>query len=172
MKLVPECDVIKVNKDSKRNTKKRYLATDGVCFICGCIVNYVYEKRCLLCCGSREFLVGEPSKVLRDILGLSIEELKAVCELRGRTIGSGSRAKMTLELFRSIFPKLSRSDNRINEFFIMKIMYRNRKKFRYIMNIESVINNIRRQANKRHNMYMPKHIRLVDAKDMADMVDG
>jgi len=169
MKLVPERDVIKVDKDSKRNTKKRYLVTDGICFLCGCIVNYVYEKRCLLCCGSNEFLVGESSRVLRELLELDIEQVRVANELRGGS-RSGSRTKMTLELFKLIFPKLSRTDNRINEFFIVKIMYRNRKRFRYLADIESAILDIRKQANKRwRKVVIPKYIRLVDVKDMVEV---
>lgn len=175
MKLIPEHDVIKVKKDDKRNTKRRYLTTDGICFRCAAIVNYVYEKRCLLCCGSEEFLIGEHSRVLRELLELNIEELKAVCELRGRSIGSGSRVRMTFELFKLIFPKLTKIDKRIDEMLITKIITRNRKRFRYVKDIEAVIYDIRRQYHKRwRNTYskqrhviIPRYIKLVNEKDMA-----
>lgn len=171
MKLIPEKDVIKVKKDDKRNTKKRYLTTDGICFRCAAIVNYVYEKRCILCCGSNEFLVGEHSRVLRELLELDIEQVRIACELRDVSrSGSGSRVKLTLELFKLIFPKLTNIDKRIDEMFIRKIIYRNRKRFWYLADIESVINDIRRQANKNANKRWQGHvnIKLVDAKDMAE----
>lgn len=171
MKLIPASDVIRIDKDIKRNTKKRFLVTDGICFRCGAIVNYKWEKACLLCCGSREFLVGESSQALRDLLELDIEKLKTFCELRGVSgYRSGSRVKLTLELFRLIFPKLTKVDNRINESLIQKIIYRNRKRFWYIADIESVINDIRRQANKNANKRWHGHvnIKLVDAKDVVE----
>lgn len=174
MKLVPAHDVIKTNKDDKRNTKKRYLTTDGICFKCAAIVNYVYEKRCILCCGSNEFLVGEHSRVLRELLELDIEQVRIACELRGISgSGSGSRVKLTLELFRRIFPKLTKVDNRINEFFIQKIIYRNRRRFWYLADIESAIYDIRRQTNRRrYNTYIPKHVKLVDEKDIVNIAEG
>ncbi len=159
MKLVPDYDVINVDKDSKRNTKKRYLTTDGICFRCGCIVNYEWEKMCLLCCGSDEFLVGEHGRVLRELLELDIEQLKIACELRGVS-RSGYRVKMTLELFKLIFPKLSGRDNRINELFIRKIIYRNRRRFWYVKDIEDAICDIKRSRGR-------VSIRLVDEKDMV-----
>jgi hypothetical protein len=168
LKLVPEEHVIKVKKDDKRNTKKRYLVTDGICFRCGCIVNYSYEKRCVLCCGSDQFLVGEHSRVLRELLELDIEQIKIANELRGGN-GSGSRTKMVFELYKLIFPKLTKVDERIDENFIRKIIYRNRKRFWYVQDIEEAINDIRRQANKRwRKVVIPKYIRLVDTKDMVD----
>ncbi len=154
MKLVPEHDVIKTKKDDKRNSKRRYLTTDGICLRCGCIVNYCYEKRCVLCCGSEEFLVGEHGQVLRELLELDIEQIKIACELRG--IGrSGYRVKMTLELFKLIFPKLTKIDKRIDEMFVRKIIYRNRKKFWFVKDIEDAIIKVRHC-----------NIRLVDEKDM------
>ena len=156
MKLVSECDVLKIDK---RNTKRRYLVTDGICFRCGAIINYSYQKRCILCCGSNEFLVGEQSTVLRDLLELDIEQLRTFCELRGIS-GSGSRTKLTLDLFVRIFPKLTKVDNRINELFIRKIIYRNRRRFWYIANIESAIYDIKRNRCR-------VSIRLVDEKDMV-----
>lgn len=159
MKLIPAHDVIKPKKDDKRNTKKRYLVTDGVCFKCGAIINYVYESRCILCCGSDEFLVGESSTVLRELLELDIEQLRLVCQLRGVSSGSVSRPKMTLELFRRIFPKLTKIDERINENLIRKIIYRNRRRFWYVKNIEDAIIKVR---TARCN------IRLVDEKDMVE----
>lgn len=181
MKLVSERDVIKVDKDDKRNSKRRYLTTDGICFKCAAIVNYVYEKRCLLCCGSDQFLVGEHSMVLRELLELDIEQVRIACELRGVSgSGSRSRTKLTLELFKLIFPKLIRVDNRINEFFIRKIIYRNRRRFWYIADIEDAIFDIRKQANRRrYNTYhkqqkvvIPKYVKLVDKKDMVNIVEG
>lgn len=163
VKLISEQDVLRVKKDDKRNSKRRYLTTDGICFRCGCIVNYSYEKMCILCCGSREFLVGEHGRVLRELLELNIEQLKTICELRGIS-SAGYRVKMTSELFKLIFPKLSRVDERINESFIRKIIYRNRKRFWYIKDIEDAIYDIRRQANKRWQV----NIKLVDAKDMVE----
>lgn len=171
MKLVLEKDVIRVKKDDKRNTKKRYLTTDGICFRCAAIVNYVYEDRCILCCGSEEFLVGEYSRVLRELLELDIEQVRIACELRGVSgYRSGSRVKLTLELFRLIFPKLTKIDRRIDEMFIKKIIYRNRRRFWYLADIESVINDIRRQANKNASKRWHGHINieLVDAKDMVE----
>ena len=155
MKLVHERDVLKVDK---RNTKKMFLVTDGICFRCGCIVNYKWEKACLLCCGYNEFLIGEYGHVLRELLELDIEQLRLACQLRGVSgSGSGSRTKMTLELFRRIFPKLSRIDERINENLIRKIIYRNRRRFWYVKNIEDAIIKVR---TTRCN------IRLVDERDM------
>lgn len=163
MKLIPEKDVIKPKKDDKRNTKKRFLVTDGICFLCGCIVNYEWEKACLLCCGYNEFLVGEPGHVLRELLELDIEQVRIACELRGISgSGSGSRVRLTLELFKSIFPKLTKVDNRINENLIQKIIYRNRRRFWYVRDIEDAISDIRRS---RHNII---NIKLVDIKDMVE----
>lgn len=159
MKLVPERDVIKVKKDDKRNTRRRYLTTDAICFKCAAIVNYVYEKRCILCCGSEEFLVGESSIVLRELLELDIEQVRVACELRGISgSGYGPRIKLTLELFKLIFPRLTGIDKRINESLIRNIIYRNKKRFRYIANIEDAIIKVRHWKHC--------NIRLVDEKDM------
>lgn len=154
MKLIPECDVVRVDKDNKRNTKKRFLVTDGICLRCAAIVNYKWEKRCILCCGSEEFLVGESSRVLRGLLELDIELLKTACEVRCIS-RSGSRTKMTLELFKVIFPRLSSIDKRIDESLITKIITRNRKRFWYVRDIESAMIKARRC-----------NIKLVDEKDM------
>lgn len=163
MKLIPERDVIKPKKDDKRNTKKRYLTTDGICLHCGCIVNYNFQDRCLLCCGSKEFLVGESSMVLRELLELDIEQLRVACELRGISGSrSGSRARMVLGLFKLIFPKLTKIDGRINEILISKIITRNRKKFWFVRDIEYAIYSIRRYRDNIIN------IKLVDVKDMAE----
>jgi hypothetical protein len=157
-----------VLKIDKRNTKKRYLVTDGICFRCCTIVNYSYEKRCTICCGSNEFLIGEHGHVLRELLELDIEQVKFACELRGVSGSrSGSRSKLTLDLFKLIFPKLTNIDNRINEFFIQKIIYRNRKRFWYVKDIESIINDIRRQSNERRYKYKV-NLKLVDAKDVVE----
>jgi len=161
LKLVSEYDVLKVDKDDKRNTKKRFLITDGICLKCGCIVNYKWEKACVLCCGSREFLVGEPSKVLRDILELDIEQLRSICTVR--CISGSGRTKLTLYLFRTIFPKLTRVDDRINEMFIRKIITRNRRRFWYTQDIEDTIYNIRRSERVRSKI----NIKFVDEKDMV-----
>lgn len=158
MKLVPERDVIKEKDKDKRNTKRRYLVTDGICFRCCTIVNYSYEKRCTICCGSDEFLVGEPSRVLRELLELNIEQLRAICEIRGRSIGSGSRANMVLELLKLIFPRLCNVDKRIDEIFVKKIIYRNIRRFWYLADIENAIIKVRK--NRKIN------IKLVDEKDM------
>lgn len=167
MKLISASDVL-VKKDDKRNSKRRYLTTDGICFKCGCIVNYVYESRCLLCCGSEDFLMGEHGRVLRELLELDIELLRATCEIRGIS-GSGYRPRMVLELFKRIFPKLSRVDKRINDMFIRKIIYRNRKIFWYIVDIESAINDIRgRDINGSGKGNRKVNIKLVDVKDMVE----
>lgn len=165
MKLIPEKDVIKVKED-KRNTKKRYLITDGICFKCGCIVNYCYEKRCILCCGSDEFLIGEPGKVLRELLELDIEQIRIACELRGGG-GFGSRTRMVISLFEKIFPRLCKVDNRIDEFFLKKIVYRNRKRFRYIADIENILNDIKK-VKDRNRRRIKTNIRLISIEEMAN----
>lgn len=157
MKVVPAEHVLKEKEKDKRNTKRRYLCTDGICLHCGCIVNFCYAKRCLLCCGSEEFLVGEPGRVLRELLELNIEQLKIFCDIRGGS-GCGSRSEIVLEIFRLLFPKLTKVDNRINELFIRKIIYRNRKRFWYVKDIEIAIIKVRQN---RHCS-----IKLVDEKDM------
>jgi hypothetical protein len=101
-------------------------------------------------------------------LELDIEQVKFACELRGVSGSrSGSRSKLTLDLFKLIFPKLTNIDNRINEFFIQKIIYRNRKRFWYVKDIESIINDIRRQSNERRYKYKV-NLKLVDAKDVVE----
>lgn len=189
MKLVSEHDVVKT-RDDKRNSKKRYLTTDGVCFRCGAIVNYNFQLRCILCCGSEEFLVGEYGQVLRELLELDIEKLKAICELRGISGCSRSRSRMVLGLFKVIFPKLTKVDSRIDEMLISKIITRNRKKFWFVRDIEEAICSIRRNSNKavcnkqtggadtvgymlsrnrkNNNMlYTGVNIKFIDAKDMV-----
>jgi len=163
MKQIPEHDVIKVDKDSKRNSKKRYLTTDGICLHCGCIVNYVYENRCLLCCGSEDFLVGEYGMVLRELLELDIEQIKTLCEVRNRSIGS--RSRMVFELFKMIFPKLTNIDERIDENLIRKIIIRKRRKFWYVKDIEDAVFKIKR-GNNRYNKIC---LKPVDAKDVIEI---
>lgn len=166
-------EYVKIDKDKKRNSKKRYLVTDGICFKCGAIVNYEWEKACILCCGSEDFLVGEYGKVLRELLELHIEQLKTICEIRKLSIGS--RPKMVFELFKMIFPKLVRIDERINDDLIRKIIIRNRRKFWYIADIEDEMYKIKinRDSNLSNSLerYNLKYLKPVNAEDVVE-IDG
>jgi len=167
MKVIPAEYVLKEkNKDKKRNSKKRYLVTDGICFKCGAIVNYEWEKACFLCCGSEEFLVGEYGMVLRELLELNIEQLRIICEIKNTNIGS--RPKMVFGLFKTIFPKLTKIDERVDENLIRKIIIRNRRKFWYVKNIEDAMFKIKTHSNK-YDTYNKICLKPVDIKDVIEI---
>lgn len=166
MKSIPAEHVLAVKEKDKRNTKKRFLITDGICLKCGAIVNYNYEKRCILCCGSNEFLVGEQSKVLRELLELHIDELKYICKIK--KLATGSRIKMVSEIFKKIFPKLVNIDERIDYNLIRKIIIRNRKRFWFVTDIENAIFKVKRDTNI-YSQYKVKYIKQVRSEDVVEI---
>jgi hypothetical protein len=128
-------DAKDVEAESVRNTKRKYLTTDGICYGCGCINNAYYEDRCVICnCGGTSFISGKISVDLRLLIDFHIEELKATCEIHG--VGIGGRAKMVADILYKID---NRVDSRVNEKLVRKIIARNKKKFWFVRDIESAV---------------------------------
>ena len=132
MELVSEEDVV---EEDKRNSKKRYLPTDAVCTVCGCINNFYYYDQCTICackCGSHLFIAGKLGIDLRLLLDLDIDEIKMMCETRGLLYGT--RSEMTVKLLRE-FHWFEGFDDVITVSLIRKILKRNKKKFRFTFDI-------------------------------------
>lgn len=149
-----------VETEDKRNSIKRFLETDGICVTCGAIVNNYWEDKCLVCScggtGTDNFIGGKTGVNLRLLLRFHIEELKAISEIHGVSIGG--RAKMVVGVLRDMEEKDSkrfRFDNRIDEGLIRKIIARNKRCFWFVKDIESAVIKVR---------YC--NIKLVDEKDM------
>jgi len=141
IRLVQENEVA---KEDKRNSKQRYLETDAVCLSCGCINNHHYYNSCVVCrckCGNSEFIYGKISIDLRLLMDLDVEELKSMCEIRG--IYTGSRASMTVRLLREFHKDAF--DKRVNEQLIKKIMKRNKKKFRFTVDITEAVCKVKKE---------------------------
>ncbi len=138
MELIPAKDMcITDNRDSK----KRFLETDGICTKCGVILNTNSENKCIICedlkdaCDHSEFITGVQSVDLRILLDFHIEDLKALAELHGCSEGSG-RTKVVSGLMRKLHANL---DKRINDALIRKIIIRNRKKFWFWRDIDNAL---------------------------------
>ncbi len=145
--------VDQVEKSDKRNTKRRFLPTDGICLHCAAIINSVYEEQCIICdCGSNNFITGFISIQIRSLLNLEIYDLEALNELRG--YGTGSRPKMVINILKS-------SNKKINEELIRKIIIRNRKKFFYMKNIDNIITKTKKQIK----LNKPVNIQIIDIED-------
>jgi hypothetical protein len=154
LELVENDEVV---EEDKRNSKWRYLETDAVCVICGCINNHRYYDSCIICkckCGNSEFIHGKLSIDLRLLMDFHIEELKSLCEIRG--IGVGTRSGMVVRLLKQFY--MERFDERINEQLIKKIMVRNKKKFRFAIDITDAVQKVKREIK----------LELVKKEDVLD----
>lgn len=141
--LVSKNEVI---KEDRRNTRKRFLETDAVCLTCGCINNHRYYNSCIVCsckCGSSQFISGKISIDLRLLLDFNIEDLKGLCEIHG--IFSSSRASMIVRLLKVLYhDKIDRFDERVNEILVRKIMTRNKRKFRFTIELMDAVDKVKR----------------------------
>lgn len=143
--LVPHDEVI---KEDRRNTRKRFLETDAICALCGCVNNAYWEDNCVVCsckCGNRSFITGKIAIDLRLLMDFHIEELKSLCEIHG--ISFGSRASMTVRLLKEFhdgYKNRNKFDERINEVLIKKILTRNKRKFRFTIDIMNAVDVIKR----------------------------
>lgn len=152
--------VDQVEKSDKRNSKRRFLPTDGICLHCAAIINNVYENQCIICdCGNNNFITGNPSIQIRSLLNLEIYDLEALNELRGYSVSS--RPRMIINILKSSYSLNSLNNRRINEELIRKIIIRNRKKFFYMKNIDDIITKTKKQIK----LNKPINIRLIDIED-------
>lgn len=170
MDIIPENEVY----TDTRNTKKTFLLTDAICIDCGAIFNSVYEDECILCdegdkeakveehkeyrpkCNHRNFITGKQSIDIRILLDFHIEDIIALCELHG--CSTGSRAKMTANIMKKIYPYLN---ERIDEMLIRKIIKRNSRSFWYIKDIDLALDNIKSQ----------KRLKVVDVSECIEGVE-
>lgn len=157
-----------------RNTKKTFLLTDFICIDCGAIFNSVYEDECILCdegdqiakayshkdnrpmCNHINFITSKQSVDIRILLNFSAEDVIALCELHG--CSTGSRAKMTANIMKKIYPYL---DERIDEMLIRKIIKRNSRRFWYIKDIDLALESIKSK----------KRLKAVDASECIEISD-
>lgn len=91
-------------------------------------------------CDHRDFIVGRQGVDLRILLDFHMEDLRALCEIHGCSEG-GSRGKMVINILRQLYPAL---DNRINESLVRKMIFRNRKRFRFWRDIEDAVGRAKR----------------------------
>lgn len=161
MEVVPSNEVF----TDTRNTKKTFLFTDAVCIECGVIFNFHYEEQCVICdtgsdkdikCDHKNFITGKQSVDMRILLDFHIEDLMALCELHGCNMGS--RAKMTVNIMKKLYPYM---DDRINESLIRKIIKRNSKRFWYIKDIETALESVKSK----------KRLKVVDASECIEISD-
>lgn len=154
IKLVPKIDVYETDT---RNSKKRFLSTDGICIECGAIINSIYEHDCFICnddsCKHSELITGHQIVDLRKLLDFNTEDLKALSELNGCT-GECGKSKIVIKLIKTLHLNL---DKRIDCTLIRKICLRNRRRFWFCGNI----------ADEIHKYRKPK-IQLIDAKDVIN----
>lgn len=108
-------------------------------------------------CDHKDFIVGRQSVDLRVLLDFHIEDLKALCDIHGCSEG-GSRGKMVINILKQLYPLL---DKRINENLVRKMIFRNRKKFRFWRDIECAISKAKRS----------ERIKLVDADDCVEITE-
>lgn len=157
-----------------RNTKKTFLLTDAICIECGVIFNANYEDQCIICdegdqiakadshkdnrprCDHRNFVTGKQSIDIRILLDFHIEDVIALCELHG--CSTGSRAKMTANILKKLYPYL---DERIDETLIRKIIKRNSRRFWYIKDIDLALESIKSK----------KRLKAVDASECIEISD-
>lgn len=139
-----------VAKEDRRNSKWRYLTTDGICTVCGAINNLKSTDDCVICecdCGnSSNFIYGSLSMDLRKLLNFHIEDLKDLCEIRG--IHGTSRAQMTVRLLKDFHDEKGNRygfDDRVNEVLIKKILKRNIRKFRFTVDIDCAVRKVKKE---------------------------
>lgn len=152
-----------IQEEDTRDSKKRYLETDGICIECGTITNNYYNDNCLICkCKSREFISGRISIDIRHILDIHIQELRVICEFEG--LSTGSRSQMTINLIRKIYPQLSTNPKykKVDDTLIRKIIIRNRKKFYYIIDLEDMITKNKKSKEEQNIVVTPKFIKLIE----------
>lgn len=146
--LVPESEM---EKEDTRDSKKRYLVTDAICCICGCINNYFWEKKCVICKGDRRnFISGKIGVDIRLLIGFHLEDLKALCEIEG--ISQGTRAKMVVGILKKFYGKskkisggsIDNIDRRIDERLVRKIITRNKRAYWYLIDIEGAMERAKR----------------------------
>jgi hypothetical protein len=136
--------------EDKRNSKKRYLPTDAICVRCGCVNNGYWESECVICsckCGGHDFIAGKLGIDLRLLLDLKIDEIRMMCESCDVACGNKSRAEMTVLLLRE-FHWFQDFDRLITKELIRKILKRNKKKFRFTLDIESEVIKVKKEINK------------------------
>lgn len=127
-------DQVQVEKEDKRNSKKRFLRTDAVCVTCGSINNHYWYDSCIICmckCGSAEFISGKLIVDLRSLMDLKLEQIESLCEVRNIRIGS--KVHMIIRLLQDFDKKIF--DKRVDELLIRKIIKRNKKKFRFTVDL-------------------------------------
>jgi hypothetical protein len=107
-------------------------------------------------CNHEDVIIGRQSVDLRILLDFNMEDLKALCELHG--CSEGGRGKMVVNIMNQLYPSL---DKRINENLVRKMMFRNRKKFRFWKDIEDAVN----KAKK------PGKIKIVSADDCLEITE-
>lgn len=139
MELVDKKDVEKVDK---RNSKRMFLKTDAICLACGTILNAYYENECFICkCGESgddNFITGKLGVNVRLLLMFHIEELKALCEISGTRIGG--RSQMVVGLLRNFEKSEGRNfDERIDIYFVNRIIRRNKRCFWFIEDIANAM---------------------------------
>lgn len=165
LNVIPENEVEKIDN---RNTKKKYLETDSICLECGAILNSYYEDKCTICsCSGTDFVSGKVGIDIRTYLGFHIEDLIGMCEING--IGTGTRAKMVLGLIKKFHSNsCAIRDKRINEFFIRKIITRNKKKFWFLVDIENEMCKIRTSKFMKEKTLSVgfKHMIIVQKEDV------
>lgn len=155
--LIPSHEVA---EEDRRNSKWRYLPTDGICTICGAINNLKGTDNCVICecdCGNNSFIYGQLSMDLRKLLNFHIEDLRDLCEIRG--IHGTSRVQMTVRLLRDFHDERGnryRFDDRVNELLIKKVLKRNIKKFRFTVDIDCAVRRVKKEIK----------LKLVEEKDV------
>jgi hypothetical protein len=82
-------------------------------------------------CGSAEFISGKICVDLRSLMDLKMEQLENLCEIRNIPIGT--KAQMIIRLLKDFDRKVF--DKRIDEPLIRKIIKRNKKKFRFTVDL-------------------------------------
>jgi len=170
MKLIKSSEVY---NDSDKSTKKRYLKTDAICTKCGVIFNSYYEDDCVICydedkercnlCDHSEFVIGEQCVYLRNLLDMHIEELGIVNAIYGYL--NSNRNRMTINIMKKVYLKL---DKKINESLIKKIIYRNRRRFWYMRDIEIEMCKI----SVSPSLSIIEEHDCVDDKDLVQMKDS
>lgn len=175
MDIIPSSEVF---QPDKRNTKKMLLPIDAICVKCGTIFNSYYEDDCVTCigpedknnkekvdkensksentCDHKEFISGRESVDLRILLDFHMEDLRALCELHGCSLGG--RSKIVINIMKKLYLIL---DSRIDELLVDKMMKRNKKRFHYWRDIEDAM----KRAKK------SEKIKLVSAEECVEITE-
>lgn len=135
-------DKEEVYNEDARNTKKRYLDTDGICTRCGCIINAKYEDKCIICseCGGKDLITGKVVVTLRLLLDFSFNDLRELAVLRG--CRTGNRARTIIELIRIIHPGVVTKYTVVNESLVRKIIKRGKKSLWYLRDIDTTMRKV------------------------------